>query len=789
MAIAMIDVQPTPSEIEIAEANPNSFLTCLAMDKRAFGFIANSGNDSVARIDLCTGLVESTKSKGNPFVVSHIPVGKFPVDVAVSLDQAASRIFVANGGESSLTIIVSQEGRTLQDKVALSGHPSRVVVAPSQTVPEGDVYVTLSEIGRVVRVVKQSSGDRELWVEDKMAVLSSTETPDPLPGGMAVDPKGRWLYITDMGADFFHIVDLSAPEYPARSRKVLGPQRDCAISPDGRFLYLARLDQRKIAVYDLVEDRYIDTNDELPSHFNQPPPGAGVDYDIGLQAIPRTVVFANVAKTIVEPVVDGDTDTTDGDSDAEFEADDDIESDFELDGDSEADLDSDTESDAEESELSENDSSARLFADCADGDVDCDSDDEQEMETEEVDLPAALYAYSIGINGNIQVLDVHGNLHELFDTNPYSLPSLGLISRDEFEVDNGMCIADVDVRLELGRAPEARWELRYNAIIPESDGSVSGRFEDGGLFVDPNVDFSMFDELLTAAMIPDPAAPGAARPDWLEITSVPYASVGDRIGCVEEITTDDGETVLQELQSVKLEILDAGSDFLMVDTRGIDIGRCFDTAVAYQIRTQENYLVYMTSLDSQGSRLDAPVYKGRAVNTPFRKGQVVKGEEQLESLVFDNEDWEQFVCTFDTTSPTGDAAYEYIFRNDMALDNGDVVRGIRCLNRETDGEDYWVSFENDEILFSICQDDSKPDIQAKQGGTFIYSFQTTSGINEILLEIEDGEFIDRFVGSNPENAVVMNSYPQYPRLYVVDSSEEIVYVIDLTTDTVIYTIQ
>gem|GEM_PF-3121812 len=795
MSIAVIDWVPSESDEQYADYFEDYedddywsgfWSECLTKNKRAFGFVANSGNNSVARIDLCTGEVQNTHIKGNPFVVSHIAVGKFPVDLATSIDEGQTRLFVSNGGEDTLSIIMTKEAITLQDKVELSSRPSALAVVPSDINEEGDVYVAMAEIGKLAKVSKYEINGDEVWLETSFATLKTQLTPDPLPGGMVVDPNGKYLYVSDMNSNYFHIVDLDNPEFPAVVKNVFSPQRNCDISPDGRFLYLPKMDSRKIAVYDLVEDKYIDTNSELPSHLNSPTPSELIDYDIQLQSIPKAAVFVDVSK-VRRSEVDGDEDLdtedeaeiSDGDSDEEIETETDVEDESEVESDSE-----------EENEAEE---SAGKFK--ADGDLDEElEDDAEENETEVSYLEKNLYAYSIGFNGSIQVIDVHNNLHKLYDTNPQNGAELALLGNDELEVDNGLCLADIDVELYTGVTLDALWEVFYNGVIPQSDITVSGRFEfDKSHFIDSNMDFSSLEEIHPRPADYNPEDPESLKGDWLEITTQPISPVNGQ-GCFETVIDEEGQSTLKQLTLVKLEILEVTPEYIKYDDRGINLENCFNTAVTYQIRSNENYLVYMTRLDASGSRIGTREYQGRAINTEFSPSTVISSEEQYETLVFEHEDWQDFVCTIENTNEDGSTYNEYKFRQNMNLVGSDEpVKGMSCLSG-LNSNDLPISFENEFIRFSICQDIDDKNIKLKRQDTFLYSFRTYSGINEILqvVEDEDGleeEAYDRFVGSVLEDAVYTDLYDGYPYLFVVDSAEELVYVIDLSLDEVVRIIQ
>ncbi len=780
IAVAVIDWTPSDAELQYAEQLATGvWEECQGKTKRPFAFVANSGGDSVARIDLCNGAVVNSNIKGNPFVFSHIPVGRFPVDVAISLDEGNTRAFVSNGGENSLSVIVTESARTLRDTVPLSARPTSLVVAPSEAASEGEVWVALPDLHRLARVVKQGADESERWVEDGFAVLDTGVTPEPVPSGMTVHPNGRYLYVADMAYDYFHIVDLENPGYPAQVRNVYGPQRNVAVTPDGRFLYLSKVDERKVAVYDLINDRYLDTNAQLPSHYNAPAPSDEFEYDIELQAVPRTVVFAMLDKANPEP----DDSDTDGDDATLTDGDEDLE----VDGDSDGEV---AEGESEgEGETDASESGRRLFAEeSGDGDVDGDAEVEASDDDSAIadDLEFLLYGYSVGYNGNIQIIDLNRNLHQLYDSNPDSGPELSYLRDDELTIDNNLCLTSLDTTLYAERTPDALWELHYNGVIPGSDGSIAGRFDfANNRFYDPEVDFTLFEELLARPTSSDPDDPFALKGDLLVIRDTPNPPEGDSLGCVEEIVGDDGETRLVELDSVRLEIIDITPEYLVFDPRGVDLKRCFSTSVEYLVRANDNYIVSLTELDSGGNRLSSSLYQGRAVNGEFRQSDVIQGQEQFESLVFDQDDWQDYICTIEKTNDEEETYKEYRFRTDMTLSGeAESVNGIRCRNSESDDGDYPASFKNDLIEFSICQDESSVDIQAKQESTFLYSFRTFSGTNEIqAISLTDSA--DRFVGSLLEDAALLDLYPNFPRLYAVDSSEEIVYVIDLKTDQVV----
>jgi len=814
VAVAVLDWEPLSDSSSLGgdfDADDPTTMTswsqCYWMRKRPFAFVANSGSDSVARIDLCSGEIENHQIKGNPYVVSHIPVGRFPVDVAVSADKANSRVFVSNSGESTLSIIDAAEARALQRKVELPARPNRLTVIPakSQTMvfqaeavtdgdadttesqentettsqvseDPGDVYVAMPEVGKLGRIVRSRAPEdgEEAYRLEEIVELKTTLTPEPLPGGMAYrkDAKTgqRFLYVADMKHSYFHIVDLDHPSYPARVRMVYGPQRDCSISEDGRFLYLARMDTARVVVWDLQKDRYVDTNKELPSHWNSPAPSSNIDYDIKLQSIPRRVLFAKVAKTELSPA-DGDTDTVDSEENGEVSETSDKDQDGDADTASETDTDLNGENENAETaeyEAMENMEGEQVEVEAADQEQ-LESETETENDSESSD-DRKQFAYSIGYNGVIQVIDVFRDFHKLYDADPATDPSWTLLDSDELTVDNNFCLAALDVKFLNKRVPDSLWELKFNALIPDTDASVSGLFKfKENRFEDPSVDFTAFSTQILSKADLLSRNDTTLKPDRLVIKTTPKEADKESLGC--------------PVKTVSLEILDVGQHFLTYDPAGLDLTKCYNTAVEYSIRSNGNYLVFMTELDSAGNRLTAPAYKGRASNAEFYRGSAPITQDKLETLSFEADDWRDYLCEYPLPD---DQMTTYGLKEDLSLKNGSKAEGIRCRNPWTDGEGFPVSFQDDNLRFSVCLDIGGPigDAASKIEGSYEYDFKVSSGMSSDM-EITLGTSVNNLVGMLLEDAALLDYFPKLPRMYVVDSSLEIVYVLDLATDTAV----
>ena len=100
---------------------------------------------------------------------------------------------------------------------------------------------------------------------------------------------------------------------------------------------------------------------------------------------------------------------------------------------------------------------------------------EEEEEEEEENAKARLYAYTIGYNGSIQLIDLEDRMHKLYDSTGGNSPSLSLVVQDELQIDNGQCLADIEWDLPVGSTQDALWELVWQGTVTQDDGSIQRR--------------------------------------------------------------------------------------------------------------------------------------------------------------------------------------------------------------------------------------------------------------------------------------------------------------------------
>jgi len=131
------------------------------------GFTANAGDDTVTEFDLKSGAVVQTVKTG----------GKSPV--AICYDAEARRIFVANRASGDLSVLAADTG-LVTDHVPLGG-TLRALVSNGY----GSLFVTAEDLS-VLHVVDTHT----------LAALGDDPVaPGVGPGGLAIDPAGRRLFV------------------------------------------------------------------------------------------------------------------------------------------------------------------------------------------------------------------------------------------------------------------------------------------------------------------------------------------------------------------------------------------------------------------------------------------------------------------------------------------------------------------------------------------------------------------------------------------------------------------
>jgi len=199
----------------------------------ATAYVTNGGDDTVSVIDVAA--ME---------VVATIPVGDYPHGQRPSPDGRF--VYVANAKGGTVSVIDTQTNERLAD-VEVGLTPVQVAVAPDGSA----VYVSLAGENAVARIDAAT-----LKTTGKVGV-------GPGPIQLYVTPGGGELVVANQGTEeepgtTVSIVDLAAFEVVATIETGQGPH-GVAIDPSGRYAYITNLYGDDVAVLDLVAREVVAT--------------------------------------------------------------------------------------------------------------------------------------------------------------------------------------------------------------------------------------------------------------------------------------------------------------------------------------------------------------------------------------------------------------------------------------------------------------------------------------------------------------------------------------------------
>ncbi len=506
---------------------------------RPWGYVAQPSINAVAKVDLCHGIVFDYQWQSNPVVVSHIPVGLYPSDMAAK----DKYVIVFNSQENTLSIIDSNIDMVVATLDILPEKASSMSIAG-----DGTLWFTLPESRALVAVRPRTEGDyTTLQAETTIPLPDAASASckgryspeqtedatieldkDPLPGKVSdMFNDGSFLAVPNLTDRCFFILDVENQTF--ESFDIADPSTIAATSPDGRWLYIAKRWKSAVAVFDLTNEVYVDTNFDYPTHQGTPPAPDAVSYDIQTNGTPKGIAFGYYHK------------------------------------------DHGIKRMPQEGEDGENDPDAVIY--------------------EEAESPAAhMFAFIATHKGILHTIDLFDELHEEFDAYEWDDPEKELphlFSQKDPEVkairggisDGNAKISEDGFEFARHRTPDADWQIIYNGVLPGSSKSVAGRFDfEAGRLYDPRIDFRRVPILLPS---------GRNMGDRLVITTPPLAR------CPINIAGD---------YAVSLEIIEVGydensnptdPDFIAYNTNGLpDLSKCFDSSVEYEIRANENYIVF-----------------------------------------------------------------------------------------------------------------------------------------------------------------------------------------------------
>jgi len=184
------------------------------------GYVNNFAGNSVSVVDLFGRQVLKT-----------ITVGSRPVDVSISRDGAF--VYVSNSVSGTVSVIDT----VINDVVG-----TILVPAPgSPLVPEPGSPAGISITPNGNRIyVNNNSAEGTVSVFDTVTYeLIKTIKVGSWPDGSSMTPSGAYVYVNNSGDDTVSIIDTASNEVIETIGVGTEPRGGIAVSPDGKFVYVA----------------------------------------------------------------------------------------------------------------------------------------------------------------------------------------------------------------------------------------------------------------------------------------------------------------------------------------------------------------------------------------------------------------------------------------------------------------------------------------------------------------------------------------------------------------------
>lgn len=234
-----------------------NFPVGLALDKTApskYAYVANYGSNAIALVNLQSNSVEK-----------YIESGENPWDVEIN--SAGSFLYSANSGDNTVAVIdVTKRARTRKftfDESAYTNFRAREIAINPAVADEAFVIsdrnagTVNSPLGNVVRLDSQNS-------KTKYSINGAGRL-----GKAAVTPDGKRLLITDQERAFLWSIDLTSGA--AMPITIVAPSYDIVVSPDSKFAYISIPTINAVAGIDLTTNTSgaaVLTRSEPPLHYS-----------------------------------------------------------------------------------------------------------------------------------------------------------------------------------------------------------------------------------------------------------------------------------------------------------------------------------------------------------------------------------------------------------------------------------------------------------------------------------------------------------------------------------------
>jgi len=164
--------------------------------------VANYENDSISLVDIAgrAVLAELDLRPGN-----GVPGGEYPVWVAI---QGNSTAFVSSARDREIVVVdISTNAPVIAGRIAVKGSPTRIVLNPAQT----RLFVAESSSDSVAVInTKTRRILEEIGTTAPKAVFANQKGfKGSSPNSVAVSPDGKFLYVTNGGANSVAVIQLA----------------------------------------------------------------------------------------------------------------------------------------------------------------------------------------------------------------------------------------------------------------------------------------------------------------------------------------------------------------------------------------------------------------------------------------------------------------------------------------------------------------------------------------------------------------------------------------------------
>ena len=159
----------------------------------------------------------------------------------LTLDEKHEKLYVVTKEDNTL-YICSTETMKVLNKVRLSAEAYTCILNPLKS----ELYIS-------------AWGGRKIWVYDplKNKLVDSVTTEDH-PTDMAVNAKGRWLYVANANSNSVSVISIDSRQVVETLHTAISPDapigsttNSVALSADGKTLFIANADNNYLAEFDV----------------------------------------------------------------------------------------------------------------------------------------------------------------------------------------------------------------------------------------------------------------------------------------------------------------------------------------------------------------------------------------------------------------------------------------------------------------------------------------------------------------------------------------------------------